>query len=242
MRRGFLGRLSIVVVACFGAVGAGAQEPGPTAVPELTPFQAGRTGRLLTDRLACLGCHRLGGSGGEIGPPLDGLAERLPPERVVAMILDPQGTLPGTRMPRQPMPEREARRLAAYILATGLDEPAPATSTPAPVPPAGDASGEALYIRHCAACHGAEGRGDGWNAPNLPFPPTAHADGALMQARPDDALYDAIHAGGYVLDRSARMPAFGELLTPEDIRALVAHIRVLCDCEAPAWSRRGGAP
>jgi mono/diheme cytochrome c family protein len=60
-----------------------------------------------------------------------------------------------------------------------------------------------------------------------------------MERRVDDALFDAVHAGGWVLGRSARMPAFGGLLPPEDIRALVSYIRSLCACEAPAWSRDG---
>ena len=47
---------------------------------------------------------------------------------------------------------------------------------------------------------------------------------------------DGISAGGFVLDRSNLMPAFGELLSPAQIRALVAHIRTLCACEGPPWS------
>lgn len=97
--------------------------------------------------------------------------------------------------------------------------------------------GALLYERHCAACHGDQGRGDGWNAARLDRGPVALADGDLMARRPDDTLFDAIHGGGYVLDRSRRMPAFGESLTAEEIRALVARIRELCGCEGPPWSR-----
>jgi mono/diheme cytochrome c family protein len=96
-----------------------------------------------------------------------------------------------------------------------------------------------LYGRWCAACHGAEGRGDGWNAVDLPVRPDAHADPERMAARSDDALRDAIYGGGWVLGRSARMPAFGATLTPGQIDALVDHIRRLCACQGPAWSRDG---
>ncbi len=57
-----------------------------------------------------------------------------------------------------------------------------------------------------------------------------------MARRSDDTLYDAIAAGGYVLDRSARMPGFGNLLSNTQIRALVTHIRTLCTCTQPTWA------
>jgi mono/diheme cytochrome c family protein len=40
-----------------------------------------------------------------------------------------------------------------------------------------------------------------------------------------------------VMNRSARMPAFGATLSAAEIRALVRHIRTLCRCEGPTWSR-----
>jgi mono/diheme cytochrome c family protein len=58
-----------------------------------------------------------------------------------------------------------------------------------------------------------------------------------MSTRSDDALFDAISAGGYVMNRSNRMPPFGQTLTREQIWGLVRQLRVLCGCEGPAWSR-----
>jgi mono/diheme cytochrome c family protein len=58
-----------------------------------------------------------------------------------------------------------------------------------------------------------------------------------MGARADDSLYDTIDGGGAIMNRHVRMPAFGGSLTPPQIRALVRHIRTLCRCEGPAWSR-----
>lgn len=209
----------------------------------LTPLVTTRVERALEQRFACLGCHRIDGSGGLIGPVLDGLAERADLDYVIAMIRDPSGTVPGTRMPHQPMPDREAERLATYLLSLPSASTPPAGTVPEAPPalaPSDSLDGAALYARHCAACHGETGAGDGWNASNLPVTPTAHSDPALMADRPDDTLYDAIAAGGYVLDKSTRMPAFGEMLSPLQIRALVEHIRVLCDCRQPAWAGDGG--
>lgn len=210
-------------------------------IPGLTPLQSERAERLLETRIACLGCHTIDGRGGLIGPSLDGISQRAERDYLLAVISDPQGTIPGTLMPHQPMPEEELRRLVSYLLAlpaTASESPAAPQAPPA-LEPEDRSDGAALYARHCAACHGEAGGGDGWNAANLPVQPTVHADAAAMSLRPDDTLYDGIHGGGYVLDKSPRMPAFGALLEPQQIRALIGHIRVLCDCEQPTWSGGG---
>lgn len=253
-------RLTDAEAASLGAwlLAQGRAFASPPEAP-LTPLQTRRIDGFLEDRVSCLGCHRVQGRGGRIGPALDGVALRLRPSFVLETILDPQGASPGSPMPHQPMPRREAERLARRLLDIGtvdaadgthpsLADPAhPAWTALGPTVPAArpepdtnaPSSPAALYARHCAACHGAEGRGDGWNASNLPFPPTPHADATLMSQRVDDALYDAISAGAWVLDGSARMPAFGGMLSHGEIRGLVEYVRTLCACEAPAWSRDG---
>ncbi|MDX1494197.1 MAG: cytochrome c [Longimicrobiales bacterium] len=246
--------LSAALAFALGAP-AGAQQSSPTGAgggrpeattpssPGLTALETTRMERALERRFSCLGCHRIDGQGGRIGPIIDGLAERVDLAYTLAVIRDPAGTIPGTLMPHQPMPERESERLARYLLSLP-EQPVPAAGAAPQAPPAlapGDSlDGEALYRRHCAACHGESGAGDGWNAGNLPVTPTAHSDPGLMSQRPDDTLYDGIAAGGFVLDKSNRMPAFGRMLRPEQIRALVAHIRILCDCSQPAWAGDGG--
>ncbi len=157
------------------------------------------------------------------------------------MIADPQGTVPGTVMPRVPMPRATLELIASYL--TQL-EPGP-VSDPVGVPPSpspGDPAGApAIYARSCAPCHGARGKGDGSNARFLPVRPTVHADARYMATRTDDQLFDAIAAGGYVMDRSNLMPPFGATLTHEQILGLVAYLRTLCRCVGPAWSRDGEA-
>lgn len=206
----------------------------------LTPLETVRVERALERRFSCLGCHRIDGEGGLIGPILDGLGQRTDLPYVLDVLRNPSATIPGTLMPHQSMPASEYRRLAAYLV--GLPaQAAPAATAQAPptLATADSVDGEALYGRHCAACHGETGAGNGWNASNLPVTPTAHADPTLMSERPDDTLYDAIAVGGFVLDKSNRMPAFGAMLSPAQIRALVGHIRDLCDCSQPAWAGSG---
>jgi mono/diheme cytochrome c family protein len=240
---GVMARPVRVVLVCAAVLGG---PRAPVAAQEsaasLSAFQATRVERLLDNRLACRGCHQIGGRGGMIGPILDGIRDRAELDYVLRMIGDPAATVPGTLMPHQRMPEREALRLAAYIMSLPANpSPSIAAMPQAPValPPGGERDGAALYARHCAACHGASGGGDGWNVPNLGVVPTVHADAEAMAERPDDTLYDGIAAGGFVLDKSNLMPAFGDLLEPEQIRALVLHIRALCGCEQPVWARGG---
>jgi mono/diheme cytochrome c family protein len=254
-----------------------AARPRPSATPDsISPFDAAKARLLIRDRLPCLGCHQLDGEGGRIGPDLTGVGERREASYVLAMLRDPQGTVPGTAMPRTPMPEETLLLVAGYLLrrdpaelrsvsaasgrgrgravgpgsaggpppnTTMAPVPSPTATTPSPTGanPSGAPGAEQLYAHYCASCHGARGQGDGFNARYLPVPPAKHASAAAMAKRPDDALYDAIAAGGYVMNRSNRMPAFGETLAPAEIRALVRHIRRLCECEGPAWSRDGGA-
>jgi mono/diheme cytochrome c family protein len=231
----------------------GLGRPGAWTPDELTPFQMQRTERLVEERLACLGCHTLDGEGGRIAPAFDDIAARLQPAFVLDMVTDPQRTVPGGGMPRQHLESRDARRVASYLLqrSSALQSQAGSdgmtyasladTTHPAYVstPPEGASAPEALYRRNCAACHGVNGRGDGFNARLMPVPPSVHASAELMARRGDDALFDGIHAGAWVLDGSGRMPPFGELLTADEIRSLVVYIRELCDCQGPDWSRDG---
>jgi mono/diheme cytochrome c family protein len=238
--------LALWALALAGCSDArGAQSSGfPAFHPRtVTPFAAAEAEALLRDRLPCLGCHQLGGSGGRIGPDLTTVAQRRSPAFIRAMIADPQGTVPGTVMPKTPMPAEVLDLVASYLATREMPAQAPLDPTRLPpgAPRPTPADGAALYARYCATCHGPAGKGDGPNARYLPIPPAIHASAERMSLRPDDVLYDMIAGGGYIMNRSNRMPAFGETLRPDEIGALVAHIRVLCACAGPAWSRDGRA-
>jgi cytochrome c6 len=79
---------------------------------------------------------------------------------------------------------------------------------------AGDAlAGADLYRRHCAACHGGDGR------PVLPAAPDLSRPTALL--KPDLALLASIRSG-----RGA-MPAYAGQLRDREILDIVAHLRTL---------------
>ena len=218
-------------------------QPPPWAPLELSPFAMRKAEALLVDKWSCLGCHQLGDDGGRIGPRLDGVAERLRPEYLRSVITDPAALASGTIMPASLERSDHIDLVASYLLRRGdrwsgverVVHQAP------PIPPEA-APGAELYRGRCAPCHGPAGEGDGFNAPYLPVPPTDHSDSAAMSLRPDDTLYDGVHAGGWILGKSRRMPAFGPSLTDAETRDLVAYIRTLCRCQGPAWSRDGASP
>ena len=220
--------------------------PSPGATPPpweplaLSPFAMQKAETLLRDRWSCLGCHQLGDGGGRIGPRLDGIAERLRPEYVRALLHDPSSLTPGTIMPGSLEQSDRLDLIASYLLRrdapwTGSE---PVAGLWDSLPP-DTAPGAEIYLARCASCHGVRGDGDGFNARFLPVPPTVHSDSAAMSLRTDDTLYDGIHAGGWILGKSHRMPAFAASLDDRATRELVSYIRTLCLCQGPAWSRDG---
>jgi mono/diheme cytochrome c family protein len=224
-----------LVVVLLAPVSSGAQS--------LSAFSKQKAERLLKDHLPCLGCHTLNGDGGTIGPDLTTVRDRRSPMYIAAMISDPQRVVPGSAMPRILMPESTRRLIIQYLAErpgsageSDAEGPRPTPEVRAATPTTPD--GPALYARLCASCHGTNGKGDGPNATNLPVKQAGHSSGDAMSARPDDSLFDTIASGGAVMNRSPRMPAFGATLSTAEIRALVRHIRTLCRCEGPAWSRK----
>jgi mono/diheme cytochrome c family protein len=206
------------------------------ATDGLSAFSKAKAVALLRDRLPCLGCHQLNGDGGTIGPDLTTVRQRRSAAYIAAMVADPQSVVPGGAMPRIVMPSSTRDLVVRYLVSQAGN--APDAPVPAGAPSAATPDGPVLYAKWCAACHGETGRGDGPNAAHLPIRPAVHSSREAMSARPDDSLFDTIASGGAVMNRSPRMPPFGGTLTASEIRALVRHIRSLCRCEGPAWSRK----
>lgn len=78
-----------------------------------------------------------------------------------------------------------------------------------------------LFAAQCAPCHGASGRGDGPVAAALQPKPANLSDGELQKERTDEQLREVIGSG------KGTMPAFGKILTPDEISLLAEHIRWL---------------
>lgn len=205
-------------------------------------FAMNKAALLLRDKLSCLGCHSLEDKGGRVAPDLAHARSRLQPSYVLSIIRNPRAIAPHSIMPQAPLPDDTVQLIADFLLQR--DSPSLQTTYLSPFDHrliTSTATNRAAqnYARHCASCHGIDGRGDGFNAAFLPTKPTSHADPLAMSRRPDDTLFDGIHAGGFVLNKSHHMPSWGNSFGAEEIRELVAHIRSLCRCEGPEWSRDG---
>ena len=88
------------------------------------------------------------------------------------------------------------------------------------------ATGEALYMQYCAACHGVnlEGQPD-WQGPNADgvFPAPPHTRDGHTWHHPDSQLLQIIAEGGTTLNSA--MPAFGDRLNQDEMEAILAYIK-----------------
>lgn len=145
--------------------------------------------------------------------------------------------------------------LALVVIASALlsacGEPWPEQGID-PTNPAKLAIGQEVYEEHCAVCHGAslEGQPD-WRIRRadgrLPAPP--HDASGHTWHHSDDELFAMIHDGivpplapqGYQSD----MPAFGDILSDDEIRAVLAYIQSkwppeVIEGRSRMMERRGG--
>jgi mono/diheme cytochrome c family protein len=238
-------RRFIAAHLALGALIAGGAEAQGAAGSEgrgVSAFAARKAERLLRDQLSCLGCHSLRGEGGRLGPDLSTVRERRSPRYIAAMLDDPRRVAPGSVMPRPVLPPGTRKLISDYLAAMPGDASGDVALPDSAQEAAESTDGAALYRLWCSGCHGTSGDGKGPNAEFLPIPPAAHTSASNMQRRSDDALYDMIAGGGAIMNRSPRMPAFGGSLRPAEIQALVRHLRALCRCQGPGWSRDGRAP
>jgi len=84
--------------------------------------------------------------------------------------------------------------------------------------------GAALHVKHCAECHGADGKAE-VIVMHMDVPPRDQSDPVYMKTLPDAFLYLAICRGGEGVGKNFIMPAWGDLLSDQDIKDLVAQIR-----------------
>lgn len=80
------------------------------------------------------------------------------------------------------------------------------------------AKGKLLFVKHCAGCHGEEGKGDGYK---MLGPDPANLTAPSTGLKPDTDLLEAIHEG------RPNMPAWKRRLSKQDSRDVLAYIRSL---------------
>ena len=127
------------------------------------------------------------------------------------------------------------------VLATALlgcsSSPEPADGTAQPSPQQADAakSGRTMFVANCAGCHGAVGEGQpDWHIRKadgtLPAPPL-NGDGHTWH-HSDGLLYRIVRDGGAELavpGFNSGMPPFGEILSQQEIIAVLTYVKSLWD-------------
>ena len=84
-----------------------------------------------------------------------------------------------------------------------------------------------VYEQACASCHGADGRG----APTgtaIAVPLPDFTDCVFATAESTANWVGLVRDGGRFLGMSPQMPAFGDVLSEAEIRAVVAYVRGFC--------------
>lgn len=79
----------------------------PESVMAAAPERIGST---------CKACHSIGGAGGNVGPPLQGLSRKYSRDQLDAWLRDPPSVKPGTAMPNLQIPDAERAQLVDWLL------------------------------------------------------------------------------------------------------------------------------
>jgi mono/diheme cytochrome c family protein len=216
-------------------------------------------GKSLFHALGCRGCHKVGGVGGDDGPDLTRAGERDPGrtdfsavrgERTLAHwfaehFRAPARVVPGSQMPALDLSEAEIDQLTHYMFSLRRSD-LPEAFWPKDRMRAERfgqrefaTDGETLFGVFCAACHGRSGEGVRYGS-QQPFPAVANPD--FLALASDEFLSNTLQHGR----PGRRMPAWGDKdggLRPEEIRAVVAELRVLGggvafegDAQPPRWA------
>jgi len=82
--------------------------------------------------------------------------------------------------------------------------------------------GRTIYKTQCKLCHGKFGEGDGRMARVIKNPPPANLTKSKAN---DDYLYKIISEGGGALNRSARMPPWGDQLSDVELKSIILYIK-----------------
>ncbi len=87
---------------------------------------------------------------------------------------------------------------------------------------------EEIFQDTCSRCHGPKGFGDGADGQTLSTRPRNFHDCQIMARDSDDKVFDEIKGGSASIGRSNDMPSWGEALSDDEIRSLIAYVRKFC--------------
>jgi mono/diheme cytochrome c family protein len=197
--------------------------------------------KALFHTLGCLGCHKVGGVGGDEGLDLSRAGEKdpgqldfthIPGQATLSNWLaehfrSPAAIVPGSQMPAMGLTENEVDALTMYVMSLRRRD-VPGTYLPRDRVRAArfgerefSADGATIFSAFCSSCHGSAGQG--MRYPGMaPFPAIANPD--FLEIASDPFITETVRRGR----PGRRMPAWGEKeggLRPEEIQSVVAYLR-----------------
>lgn len=111
---------------------------GIVSIVALSPHHASAQTTDLFVSKGCVGCHSIGGMGGQVGPALDTVGDRRSAEWLYKWLHNPAAVKPGTKMPNLGLTDDERARLVFFLLAQRSGQTAAATESSRTPPSAGD--------------------------------------------------------------------------------------------------------
>lgn len=237
--------LSVFLSSCIGA-------------PQLIEAKA------LFHSVGCLGCHRVGGVGGDAGPDLSRSGEKDPGQLDFTHVpgrptfsnwlgehfRSPAATVAGSQMPMLGLSEDQIELLTLYVLSLRRRE-LPGAYLPKDRIQATRFGarefandGPTIFSAFCSGCHGTDGRGRRYPG-TQPFPAITNPD--FLSLVSDDFISQTVNKGR----PGRKMPAWGEKdggLRPDEVRAVVGYVRQLggavatrLDPSPPRWVKGDAA-
>ena len=89
------------------------------------------------------------------------------------------------------------------------------------------AQGKRLFNNNCVWCHADTTPAGPSNRSNLTPTPPLFTDGETFNSMSDDFMRNTITLGGGAMGKSAIMPPWGQTLTQDEIRAVLAYVRAV---------------
>ena len=127
------------------------------------------------------------------------------------------------------------------VMMAGIPAPYRTARNPVPNSAAIFRQGEAVYVQHCASCHGASGQGDGPAAASVsPRPANLAWFTRMPMSRWDSYMLWTISEGGEQFGTA--MPAFKGTLSDHQIWSVISYVRHQLGRSARAMGKHEAAP
>ena len=99
------------------------------------------------------------------------------------------------------------------------------------------AQGKRVFNTNCVWCHGDATPAGPSNRSNLTPTPPLFTDGETLNSLSDEFMRNTITLGGGAMGKSAIMPPWGQTLTQDEIRAVLAYARAVAQPPYKASAR-----